>query len=110
MCISPSWWTNTAGGEIQDEYDQEAPAILEEDGAYLVQGNVSLEDLSEALGSPFESEDAESIGGLVLSLAGKFPEDNDELEYEGWLIKVVALEDHRVKLLRLARKDGTERE
>jgi CBS domain containing-hemolysin-like protein len=93
-------------GEIQDEYDQEAPDILEEeDGSYLVQGNMSLEDLSEVLKCPFESEDAESIAGLVLSLAGGFPEDNEEFEYENWIIKVVDLEDHRIKLLRLARKE-----
>jgi CBS domain containing-hemolysin-like protein len=92
-------------GEIQDEYDQEAPDILEEgNGTYLVQGNMNLEDLSEALQCPFESEDAESIAGLVLSLAGKFPEDNDEFEYGDWVIKVVDLEDHRIKLLRLMRK------
>jgi CBS domain containing-hemolysin-like protein len=93
-------------GEIQDEYDQETPDILEEeDGTYLVQGNMSLEDLSEALHCSFESEDAESIAGLVLSLAGKFPEDNDEFEYGNWIIKVVDLEDHRIKLLRLTRKN-----
>ncbi len=92
-------------GEIQDEYDQEAPDILEEeDGTYLVQGNMGLEDLSEALRCSFVSENAESIAGLVLSLAGKFPEDNDEFEYADWVIKVVDLEDHRIKLLRLARK------
>ena len=52
-------------GEIQDEYDQEAPDIQRmEDGSYLVQGSPSLEDLSEALGCPFESEDAESLAGL----------------------------------------------
>jgi CBS domain containing-hemolysin-like protein len=92
-------------GEIQDEYDQETPGILEEeDGKYLVQGNMSLEDLSEALNCSFTSEDAESIAGLVLSLAGKFPEDNDSFEYGDWTIKVVDLEDHRIKLLRFERK------
>jgi CBS domain containing-hemolysin-like protein len=92
-------------GEIQDEYDQETPDLLEdEDGSYLVQGTMSLEDLSEALNYPFRSEDAESIAGLVLSLAGKFPEDNDEFEYGDWIIRVVDLEEHRIKLLRLTRK------
>ena len=98
-------------GEIQDEYDQETPGIMEDsDGTYLVQGNVSLEDLSEALKYSFESEDAESIGGLLLAVAGGFPKDNDEFEYEEWLIKVIDLEDHRIKLLRLVRKnqDGKE--
>jgi len=93
-------------GEIQDEYDQETPDITEEeDGTYLVQGNMSLENLSEALKYPFESEDAESIAGLVLFLAGKFPEEEDEFEYEDWIIKVIALEEYRIKLLRLKQKN-----
>ncbi|GHS97571.1 hypothetical protein AGMMS50276_17860 [Synergistales bacterium] len=92
-------------GEIQDEYDQETPEIQEEEsGVYLVQGNMSLEDLSEALDCPFESEDAESIAGLVLSLAGGFPSTDSEFEYDGWLIRVVELEDHRIKLLRMSGK------
>ena len=89
-------------GEIQDEYDQEAPEIQEmEDGTYLVQGTTSLEDLSEALNDSFESEDAESLAGLVLLLAGGFPKVGDVFEYENWRIQVVDLEDHRIKVLRL---------
>jgi len=91
-------------GEIQDEYDQESPDILEmEDGTYRVQGTTSLEDLSEALDYPFESEDAESLAGLVLLLAGGFPQVNDAFEYEDWRIRVVDLEDHRIKVLDLER-------
>jgi CBS domain containing-hemolysin-like protein len=92
-------------GEIQDEYDQEVPDITEEEeGTYLVQGIMSLENLSEALKYPFVSEDAESIAGLVLFLAGKFPEEGDEFEYEDWVIKVIELGEYRIKLLRLKRK------
>lgn len=91
-------------GEIQDEYDQEAPEIQKlEDGSYLVQGSMSLEDLSEALGYEFESEDAESLGGLVLTLSGSFPEEGEEFRYGGWRIKVVELEEHRITLLNLTR-------
>ena len=91
-------------GEIQDEYDQEAPEIQKlEDGSYLVQGGISLENLSEALGSEFESDDAESLGGLVLTLSGSFPEAGEIFEYGGWKIKVEALEDHRITLLNLSK-------
>ena len=90
-------------GEIQDEYDQEAPEIQKlDDGSYMVQGGISLENLSEALGSEFESEDAESLGGLVLTLSGSFPEAGI-FEYGGWKIKVEALEDHRITLLNLSK-------
>ena len=98
-------------GEIQDEYDQETPEIQKlEDGSYLVQGGISLEDLSEALGTEFESDDAESLGGLVLTLSGSFPEAGEIFEYRGWRIKVEALEDHRITLLNLSKSEGPEEE
>ena len=92
-------------GEIQDEYDQEAPDIQKmEDGSYLVQGGISLEELSEALGSDFVSEDAESLGGLTLLLSGSFPKKGDVFNYGDWKIKVVDIEEHRVKVLSLTKR------
>ena len=91
-------------GEIQDEYDRETPDIEPEDeGTWRVNGLTSLEDLSEALSYQFESEDAESLGGLVLSLAGKIPQDGEKYNYGEWVIEVIEMEDHRIKLLRLTR-------
>lgn len=91
-------------GEIQDEYDREVPEIQKlDDGSYSVQGGISLENLSDALGSEFESDDAESLGGLVLTLSGSFPEAGEIFEYNGWKIKVEALEDHRITLLNLSK-------
>ena len=91
-------------GEIQDEYDEESPEVQKlDDGSYMVQGSMSLEDLSDALGSEFTSDDAETVGGLVLTLSGNFPEEGEIFEYEGWRIKVTELEEHRIKLLNLSR-------
>ena len=91
-------------GEIQDEYDEEAPDVQKlEDGSYLVQGSMSLEDLSDALGSEFASDDAETVGGLVLTLSGNFPEVGETFDYGGWRITVTELEEHRIKLVNLSR-------
>jgi CBS domain containing-hemolysin-like protein len=63
-------------GDIQDEYDDEMPDVLEErEGVYLVQGYVNLDELSETLSYPFEFEDVETVAGLLLSLKGNFPEE-----------------------------------
>ncbi|MBQ7561822.1 MAG: HlyC/CorC family transporter [Synergistaceae bacterium] len=98
-------------GEIQDEYDQETPELQKlDENTYLVQGSMSLENLSEALGSEFKSEDAESIGGLVLTLSGSFPETGEIFKYGGWRIKVEALEEHRITLLKLTRINESESE
>ncbi|MBQ7216529.1 MAG: HlyC/CorC family transporter [Synergistaceae bacterium] len=91
-------------GEIQDEYDEETPEVQKlEDGSYLVQGSISLEDLSEALGTEFKSDDAETLGGLVLTMSGGFPEEGEIFEYEGWRIEVKEFEDHRITLLNMTK-------
>jgi CBS domain containing-hemolysin-like protein len=96
-------------GEIQDEYDSEKPSLVKEpDGTYLVQGHVGLEDLSDMLSDVFESEDAESIGGLVLSISGDFPDMGEKVHYGHWTIEVIEVEDHRIKLLRLIRDQNEE--
>ena len=88
-------------GEIQDEYDQEVPPIQPvEDGAYVVQGQVHLEDLSEALDYPFEAEDVDTVGGLVLSLFGGFPKAGQEVREGPWAIQVLDVKNHRVLQVR----------
>lgn len=94
-------------GEIQDEYDEETPAIQQEEaGSFIVQGHVNLEDLSDSLSYVFHSEEADSVGGLVLSLSGSFPEEGQRLTYGPWDIDVLAVEDHRIRTLRFVRRDG----
>jgi len=93
-------------GEIQDEYDDESALIQKEpDGSYLVRGQMGLEDLSEMLGYPFESSDMDSLGGLVLSLAGRFPDKGQRLPYGHWEFQVLEVEDHRIKLVRISPMD-----
>lgn len=94
-------------GEIQDEYDEEAPPIQRETGgSYLVKGFMDLEDLSEETGYPFESPDVDTIGGLILSLAGRFPDKGQKLHYGSWYIEVLEVQDHRIKLVRLTPREA----
>jgi CBS domain containing-hemolysin-like protein len=94
-------------GEIQDEYDEETPPLQEEtEGSYLVKGYMDLEDLSEEIGYPFVSADVDTIGGLILSLAGRFPDQGQRLYYGSWDIEVLEVEDHRIKLVRLSPRDA----
>jgi len=93
-------------GEIQDEYDDESALIQKEpDGSYLVRGQLGLEDLSEILAYPFESSDMDSVGGLVLSLAGRFPDQGQRLPYGHWEFQVLEVEDHRIKLVKISPVD-----
>ena len=41
----------------------------------------------------------------MLLLSGSFPDEGEIFRYEGWTIRVAALEDHRITLLNLSKKD-----
>jgi len=84
-------------GEIRDEFDDEQRAVKElGDGAYRMDGRIPLGEVNEALGTNFESQDFESIGGLVLGRLGRVPEPGDEVSLDGYLLRVEEVDGPRV--------------
>jgi CBS domain containing-hemolysin-like protein len=84
-------------GEIRDEHDAEsAPAVRQEGARYWVDGRVSLDELSEALGAGFTHPDVSTVGGLVYSVLGRVPRQGDELTLDGYRIVVERVERRRV--------------
>ena len=89
-------------GNIYDEFDQQAgqEIIPQADGSWRVAGSVELEPLCEALGiDEIESEEFDTLGGLVFSQLTAIPEDGSHPEVEcfGLHIRVDELTDHRVE-------------
>jgi CBS domain containing-hemolysin-like protein len=84
-------------GEIRDEHDEEAPAAIRRDGArFWVDGRVSLDDLSEALGATFVHSEVSTVGGLVYSVLGRVPRQGDELTLDGFRVVVERVDQRRV--------------
>jgi len=84
-------------GEIHDEHDLgEAPAIRQEGDRYWVDGRVTLDDLSQALGRAFEHPEVSTVGGLVYSVLGRVPRAGDELTLDGYQVVVERVERRRV--------------
>jgi CBS domain containing-hemolysin-like protein len=83
-------------GEIRDEFDEEGIGIQEHDGGYSIDGRVPIRDVNEALGSGFESEDFDTIGGLVLGLLGHAPEAGDEIVIDGHVFRVNEVDGARI--------------
>lgn len=91
-------------GDIQDEYDKETPDISKEaDNSYLVQGQVNLEDLSEALNYHFDSafDEVDTLAGMILEILGNFPKQDETLQYGPWDIHVLDVQNHRILLVRM---------
>ena len=84
-------------GEIRDEFDEEEPSLRKLDnGAYMVDGRLPIQVVNEALDSGFESEDFDTIGGLVLGQLGRVPEVGDEVRVDGHTLRVDDIDGSRV--------------
>ncbi len=86
-------------GEIRDEYDQDEAELIQElaERTYLVEGSMKLDDINNALGTDLESEDYDSIGGIIIEKLDRLPEDNEEVIVEDNItLKVQGIDQNRI--------------
>lgn len=80
-------------GEVQDEFDEEEPAIQRlDERRWALSGRVRLDEFEEETGVAFQREDVDTMGGLALALLGRPPAVGDEVELEGVRMRVTALD------------------
>ena len=87
-------------GEIRDEYDtDEVDAITKlSDREYMVLGSTSLDDVSDALGVEFTSENYDTISGFCLDHLDHLPEKNEIILTEnGVLLKIDKVDKNRIE-------------
>jgi CBS domain containing-hemolysin-like protein len=90
-------------GEIVDEYDEEEPMIVEADGAWLVDARLDVDDLAEVVGVELPSDEWDTVGGLVLELAGRVPEEGERFDYDGLAFTAFSVQGRRVAKVRVSR-------
>lgn len=86
-------------GEIQDEYDNEDEELIKkvDNDTYEVDAMIDIETLNKELEIELpESEDYESLGGLVMTEMGKVPEVSDCVKIKSIKIKVLEVNKMRV--------------
>ena len=71
-------------GEIRDEYDADEEDLIKKisDNEYLVDASMKLDDINDALETTFNSEDFDSIGGIMIELLDRFPTDDEQVVTE----------------------------
>lgn len=93
-------------GEIHDEYDTDEPPAVERDaeGRLRVDGRLTLDALSEVLGTPIAHEDISTVGGLIYAELGHVPTAGETVtigEYRVVVEQVVRRRIRRVCIERL---------
>lgn len=88
-------------GEIYDEYER-AEEDIQADGPdrYIVQGRTPIESLTEVFGVTLPDQDNyETVGGLVLTQAGRLPHVGETVDFAGLRFEV--RERSRTRILKL---------
>lgn len=94
-------------GEIEDEYDeQSAPSIVEQtNGDLIVDAKLPARDLETHLRSSLlsgrDGEASETVGSVVLSLAGHIPSRGELIRSSGIEFEVMEADSRRIKTLKV---------
>lgn len=89
-------------GEIHDEFDEERDWVLTiQDGTYLVDARIDLDDLVDRLNVDLPAEQYDSLGGMIVEELGEIPQEGAEVRYDGMKFVVVSADRKRVKKVRM---------
>jgi len=94
-------------GEIEDEHDEDAaPRLVEKpDGSLIADARLPIEDFERRVGPVLtedEREEIDTLGGLVVSIAGRVPPLGEVLTHPSGLeFEIVEADSRRLKRLRV---------
>lgn len=101
-------------GDIKDEFDDEQSANKKiDDHTYIFEGKTMINDVCKAMNLPadvFEAirGDSDSLAGLVLEIAGEFPQENEEVPSGDFIFIPLEINKNRIDKIKVLLKEKTE--
>ena len=99
-------------GEISDEFDDDEYVYSKlDENNYVFEAKIPLNDLYRILklddDKPFDEVkgDADTLGGLVIEIAGKIPQKNERITYKNYVFTIEAADKRRIKRIKLTIKN-----
>jgi len=84
-------------GEVQDEFDLEAPLVeKQDDGSYSVDGGARIDVLEEMLGLELPEEGFPTLGGRVFEQLQRRPRVGDEVRLGNFMARVLEVDGMRI--------------
>lgn len=94
-------------GEIKDEFDDEESGNNKiDDFNYIFEGKTMINDVCKAIGVPLNTFDhirgsSDSLAGLVLEIAGEFPQINESLVHGQFVFIPLEIKKNRIEKVKL---------
>jgi putative hemolysin len=91
-------------GEIVDEFDVEEPVVERHpDGSIVVAGRLGIDDASELIGAQLPEGTWDTVGGLLLDVAGRVPRQGEAVEVGGFRLVAERVQGRRIGRVRIER-------
>jgi CBS domain containing-hemolysin-like protein len=104
-------------GDIADEHDEDEAELINraEDGVFLADARAPIEDVEEALGLSLvpeeREEDADSLGGLIVSMLGRVPVRGELLRHPAGIeLEILEADPRRVRKIRIHTRPKPQRQ
>lgn len=90
-------------GDIHDEFDEAEEQVLRQigDHEYIVEGSINLDDFNDQLETNIDSEDYESLGGLIIEHLDRLPNKGDCVTIDNCRLTVIKMDDKRIDLVKV---------
>ena len=94
-------------GDIHDEFDDEESGNKKlDDHTYIFEGKTMINDVCKALNIPSETfdklrGDSDSLAGLVLEIAGEFPQINEEVPCDNFIFSPLIINKNRIEKVKV---------
>ncbi len=98
-------------GDIEDEYDfdeTEDNIVPDRMGKYRVKAQTKLEDFNEILGTHFQSDDYDTVGGLLISHFGHLPKRGERLIFDNLSVQILRADSRRIHSILVNKIDHAE--
>lgn len=90
-------------GEIQDEYDEETAQFIKiSNNIFQINASLPVVDVNEQLPIPLpESEDYETIGGLIITELGRIPDLGEKIKINDYIIEILSSTNTKIEIIKL---------
>jgi putative hemolysin len=95
-------------GDISDEFDEQDLSYSKlDDQTFVFEGKINLKDFFRVINledyTLFEETkgDAETLAGLLLEMAKKFPKKGQKIKYQGYIFTIEEMEQLRIKQVKV---------
>ncbi len=103
-------------GEIKDEFDEEESSNKKiDDSTYIFEGKLMIKDACKLMNLPSDTFDpirgeSDSVGGLVLEIAGEFPQEETELNSGDFTFIPMEINKNRIGRVRVVIRNSPDDE